>query len=260
MTKETLKIAVFQFNLVWENAFANRSKIDEWLRVLPGDTDIVFLPEMFSTGFTMNVSAVAEKMSGATIEWMKECCAEYQVALCGSLIICEADQYFNRLVFAEPSGEMKYYDKRHLFTMAGEESCFTPGERRLIVEYKGWRICPLICYDLRFPVWARNQSEYDVLVYSANWPQSRIEVWNTLLKARAIENQSYVIGANRTGVDGNNISYSGNSQLIGPKGNILASSVDYSESILFADLFYKELIGFREKFPVLNDADHFEIK
>ena len=260
MAKETLKIAVFQFNLVWENALANRNKIEEQLLLLPGDIDIVFLPEMFSTGFTMNVSAVAETMSGETIGWMKKCSEEYHVALCGSLVVREANGYFNRLVFVEPSGTVWYYDKRHLFTMAGEESHFQPGKQRLIVEYKGWRICPLICYDLRFPVWARNRNEYDVLVYSANWPESRKEVWNILLKARAIENQSYVVGANRVGVDGNGISYSGNSQLIGPKGNVLGSSVDYSENILFADFFYKELVDFRKKFPVLNDADRFELK
>ena len=154
---------------------------------------LFFLPEMFTTGFSMNVAEIAEPMDGETIKWMKDRCAEHQIAFCGSLIISENDQFFNRLVFVEPSGEIKHYDKRHLFTMGNEESHFHRGTERLIVTYNGWRICPLICYDLRFPVWARNRNEYDVLVYSANWPESRTEVWNTLLKARAIENQAYVV-------------------------------------------------------------------
>jgi len=164
------------------------------------------------------------------------------------------------LVFVEPSGEIQHYDKRHLFTMANEESHFQPGVERLIVTYNGWRICPLICYDIRFPVWARNRNEYDVLVYSANWPESRTEVWNTLLKARAIENQSYVVGANRVGVDGSKILYSGNSQLIDPKGNVLSAIADHHKGIVFAGFSYSELMEYRKKFPVLDDADQFVIK
>jgi predicted amidohydrolase len=257
MPHEILKVSVFQFNLVWEDAVANRAKIDAMLQLLPSDSDVAFLPEMFSTGFSMNVAELAESMDGETIAWMKHRSAEYQLALCGSLIIKDDDKFYNRLVFVEPSGKVQHYDKRHLFTMAGEESHFEPGRKRLIVEYKGWHICPLICYDLRFPVWARNRNEYDVLVYSANWPEQRTEVWNTLLKARAIENQSYVVGANRVGVDGNEITYSGNSQLIGPKGNLLLSTENYSERIVSAEFSYSQLLKFRKNFPVLDDADSF---
>jgi omega-amidase len=206
------------------------------------------------------VAELAESMDGETITWMKAKCAEHQIALCGSLIIKENEQFFNRLVFVKPSGEAQYYDKHHLFTMADEESHFKPGMERLIVAYKGWRICPLICYDLRFPVWARNRNEYDILVYSANWPESRTEVWNTLLKARAIENQSYVVGANRVGVDGSNILYSGNSQLIDPKGSVLSAIADHHKGIVYAGFSYRELTEFRKKFPVLDDADQFVIK
>lgn len=260
MVKEILKISVFQFDLIWEVAGANRAKVDQLLGLMPAGTDIVFLPEMFSTGFTMNVSQAAETMSGETIEWMKQQSQKHRVALCGSLVIQEGDLFYNRLVFVDPSGKVKTYDKRHLFAMGNEDDYFQAGSGRLIVEYEGWRICPLICYDLRFPVWSRNRNEYDVLVYCANWPESRKEVWNTLLKARAIENQSYVVGVNRVGVDGNQISYLGNSQLIDAKGKVLASADEHTESIIFAEFFYKELINFRIKFPVLNDADEFVIK
>ena len=260
MAQENLRIAVFQLDLAWENPEANRTKIDEWIQKANRKMDVVFLPEMFTTGFSMNVAELAESMDGETIKWMKTLCSEHQLALCGSLIIKENGQFFNRLVFVKPSGEIAYYNKRHLFTMANEESHFQQGTERLIVTYNGWRICPLICYDLRFPVWARNRNEYDILVYSANWPESRTEVWNTLLKARAIENQSYVVGANRVGVDGSNILYSGNSQLIDPKGNILSAIADHHKGIVYAGFSYSELTGLREKFPVLNDADEFVIK
>ncbi|MBA4411210.1 MAG: amidohydrolase [Bacteroidota bacterium] len=257
MSQEILSIAVFQLDLVWENPAANREKIDEWLLKANKKTDVVFLPEMFATGFSMNAAELAEPMDGETVNWMKKCSSEHQLALCGSLIIRENNQYFNRLLFVEPSGEIHFYNKRHLFTMGNEESHFQKGTERLVVDFKGWRICPLICYDLRFPVWARNRNEYDILVYSANWPQSRTEVWNTLLKARAIENQSYVVGANRVGVDGNTVSYSGNSQLIDPKGNILAEIGDHHKGIIIAGFSHSELMNFRAAFPVLNDADSF---
>lgn len=260
MTQESLNVAIFQLDLVWENPQANREKIDLFLQKVPKETDVVFLPEMFSTGFTMNVSELAESMDGETIRWMKKRCREYQLALCGSLIICDDEKYFNRLVFVEPSGKIKFYNKRHLFTMGNEEQHFEPGSERLIINYKGWRICPLICYDLRFPVWARNRKEYDVLVYSANWPQARMEVWNTLLKARAIENQAYVVGVNRVGIDGNSIAYSGNSQLIDPKGNVFSTIKDNSEGIIPDQFLFSELVKFRKKFPVLNDSDPFVFK
>ncbi|HZL12220.1 MAG TPA: amidohydrolase [Prolixibacteraceae bacterium] len=257
MTQETLRIAVFQLDLVWENPAANRLQIDQWLQQTDPKTDVVFLPEMFSTGFSMNVSNLAETMDGETVEWMKSLSREYQLALCGSLIISENHQFYNRLIFVEPSGEIYFYNKRHLFTMGDEESHFQKGSERLIVTYKGWRICPLICYDLRFPVWSRNRNEYDLLVYSADWPQSRADVWNTLLKARAIENQVYVVGANRVGLDGNCISYSGDSQLISPKGKVLSKTEGGEQKIVSAEFSYTELLKFRAAFPVLNDSDDF---
>lgn len=260
MTQEILHVSVFQLDLVWENPVANRTKIDEWLRKSNEKTDVIFFPEMFTTGFSMNVSGLAETMDGETVRWMKERSAEFQIALCGSLIIREDGKFFNRLLFVEPSGEVHSYDKRHLFTMSKEESHFKKGTERLIVNYKGWRICPLICYDLRFPVWSRNRNEYDLLVYSANWPQARTEVWNALLKARAIENQSYVVGANRVGADGNLISYSGNSQLINPKGGLLSEIGDHHKGIVSAGLSFSEMIRFRTDFPVLDDADTFSLK
>jgi omega-amidase len=258
--KEILQIAIFQFNLVWENAAANRAKIDQLLETVNEKTDIVFLPEMFTTGFSMNVSELAEPLDGESVLWMKERCREHQIALCGSLIIKEDDQFFNRLVFVEPSGEIYFYDKRHLFTMGEEVNHFQQGTERLIVDYKGWRICPLICYDLRFPVWSRNRNEYDLLVYSANWPQNRKEVWNTLLKARAIENQTFVVGANRVGVDGQNIAYSGNSQIFDAKGNCLSEPNENKEMIVSAAISFAELKKFRTSFPVLNDADSFFVE
>lgn len=260
MPQELLNIAIFQLNLVWENPAANRAKIDQLLQKLSETTDVVFLPEMFTTGFSMNVSELAETMDGQTLQWLKERSREHQLALCGSLIIKENDQYFNRLIFVEPSGDVHFYNKRHLFTMGDEESHFQNGTERLVVQYKGWRICPLICYDLRFPVWSRNRNEYDLLVYSANWPQNRNDVWNTLLKARAIENQCYVVGANRVGVDGQKIAYSGNSQIFDAKGSLLTGLNDDNEMIVSAEISFSELAKFRNSFPVLNDADSFYLE
>jgi len=260
MVNLDLHIALFQLNLVWENPTDNRAIIDKWFQKVSHSTDIVFLPEMFNTGFSMNVSELAEPMNGETVQWMKKCCAEYQFALCGSLIIQEKDKYFNRLVFVELSGEVHFYNKRHLFTMGNEESHFQQGTERLIINYKGWRICPLICYDVRFPVWSRNLNDYDVLVYVANWPRNRDEVWNCLLKSRAIENQSYVVGVNRVGVDGQMIHYSGNSQIINAKGHRITDSNEGKEGIVSAVISKAELVKFRTAFPVLNDADSFYLE
>lgn len=260
MKHENLKVAAYQYDIVWENPEANRLKIERWLSKADEQADLVVLPEMFTTGFTMNVRANAESMTGETVSWMKQMSAQHEVALCGSLIISENGKYYNRFVFVDPSGKTEFSDKRHLFTMANEESHFTRGENRLIIHYKGWRICPLICYDLRFPVWSRNINEYDILIYSANWPQNRKDVWNTLLQARAIENQAYVIGVNRVGEDGNSTTYSGNSQIINPRGIVLASTEDFYENSVAAALNRQDLISFRNSFPVLNDADSFKLE
>lgn len=257
MLQEILHVALFQASLVWENSQANRDKMDQWFEKISKTTDIVILPEMFNTGFSMNVGQLAEAMDGETVQWMKKRCDEHQIALCGSLIIQEKEQFFNRLVFVEPSGKVNYYNKRHLFTMGNEESHFQPGTERLIVHYKGWRICPLICYDVRFPVWSRNCNEYDLLVYVANWPRNRDEVWNTLLKARAMENQAYVAGVNRVGVDGQMIHYSGHSKIVNAKGQCLTDSNEGEEGIVSAEISMSELLKFRTDFPVLDDADSF---
>lgn len=260
MIQKILNISVFQWDLAWENPLANRLEVQELLSKYGREADLVILPEMFTTGFSMNAKQLAEKMDGETVNWMKRQSAEYKTALCGSLIVEADNRYFNRLIFCEPSGKIRHYDKRHLFTMGDEPQYFDSGSERIVVEYLGWRICPLICYDLRFPVWSRNRNEYDLLIYSANWPKSRDLVWNTLLPGRAIENQAYVAGANRTGIDGLAIEYSGNSQIISPKGTFLAGSVLGSKGpVVSAALSYSELDRFRKNFPVLNDADDFTV-
>lgn len=260
MIQEILHIALYQPDLAWESQAINRQKVDKMLDELIKPVDIVFLPEMFTTGFTMDVADHAESADRETIRWMKKRSREHQVALCGSLIMEEAGLYFNRLVFVEPSGELRFYDKRHLFTMGSEDKYFSKGTERLIISYKGWRICPMICYDLRFPVWSRNRQEYDLLVYVANWPASRADVWNTLLKARAIENQTYLAGVNRVGVDGKMIPYSGNSQILNAKGLVMAESLKDEEGIITAGLSWTELVKFRTTFPVLDDADTFYLE
>lgn len=260
MVQDTLHIALFQMDLLWEERNANLIKIDQWLAKLSPSTDIVFLPEMFTTGFSMKVTELAETMDGPTMRWMIQRSRELDVAICGSLIIKENDHYYNRLVFVKPDGKVHSYDKRHLFTMGNEEKHYHKGSKRLIVTYKGWRICPLVCYDLRFPVWSRNNDAYDLLVYVANWPRQRDEVWNTLLKARAIENQVYVAGVNRVGQDGQMIHYSGYSQVLDAKGQLLANTEIEKQAILNAALSYSELQRFRTAFPVLKDADHYHLE
>lgn len=260
MVQETLHIALFQMDLVWEDPAANLSKIDQWLRKLNQSTDIVFLPEMFTTGFSMKVTELAETMDGESMQWIIQRSREHGVAICGSLIIKENNQFYNRLVFVEPDGKIHHYDKRHLFTMGNEGNHYQKGFKRLIIQYKGWRICPLVCYDLRFPVWSRNNEAYDLLVYVANWPRQRDEVWNTLLKARAIENQVYVVGVNRVGQDGQMIHYSGYSHVLDAKGTLLANAEINQEAVLKAELSYPDLQRFRTVFPVLKDADHFHLE
>ena len=199
-----MKVAIIQTALIWENPNANRIQFEEKIRGIEQNVDLIVLPEMFSTGFTMNPETVAETMNGETISWMQTLAKHKNSAITGSLVIVENGKYYNRLVFVLPSGEIKHYDKRHLFSLAGEEKVYTKGKTKLIIEYKGFKICPLICYDLRFPVFSRNVEDYDVLLYVANWPKPRINAWNALLKARAIENMCYVVGVNRIGEDQNN--------------------------------------------------------
>jgi predicted amidohydrolase len=220
-------------------------------------TDLIVLPEMFTTGFSMNPEKLKESMDGIALQWMKKQASEKDAAVVGSLIIEDNEKVFNRLVWVFPNDQIEIYDKRHLFTMGEENRHYSAGTEKLIVEYKGWRFCPLICYDLRFPVWSRNTENYDVLIYVANWPVPRHKVWKTLLQARAIENQAYCIGVNRVGKDGPGLNYYGDSCLTDAKGN--ARFLGGSEQVASFEISLDELHKFREKFPVLNDRDEFNM-
>ncbi|MBK7434231.1 MAG: amidohydrolase [Chitinophagaceae bacterium] len=259
----TLTISLIQTNIFWEEKATNLRLLEEKIGRIEQKTEIVVLPEMFSTGFSMNAAALAENMEGETVQWMKRVSRENGVVLTGSLIIEEEGRYYNRLIWMLPNGQSGHYDKRHLFAYGGEDSHYSPGNKRLIASVKGWKINLLVCYDLRFPVWARQQSaggepEYDVLIYVANWPERRSHAWKTLLCARAIENQSYVVGVNRVGNDGNNIYHSGNSLVIDPLGQVLYHMAD--EEDVFTITLQKEMLQeTREKFPFLKDADGFKI-
>lgn len=254
-----MKIAMIQATLVWENPKINRAYFEEKINSLPEEINLVVLPEMFSTGFTMQPENVAETMEGETILLLKNLAKAKNLAITGSLIIKEKEFFYNRLVFVFPSGEIQKYDKRHLFSLAGEEKIYTSGKEKLIVEYLEWKICPLVCYDLRFPVFARNSEDYDLLIYVANWPKPRIQAWDILLKARAVENMAYVIGVNRIGLDGNNHPYPGHSQVIDFLGNFTIEPQE-SEGVFTAEFDKSKMDLARKKLGFLNDRDVFEIK
>ncbi|GAA4456299.1 amidohydrolase [Nibrella saemangeumensis] len=254
-----LHVSLIQTNLHWEDPVANRAMLEEKIFGLAEPTDLIVLPEMFTTGFTMNAKAVAEPMNLTTFKWLKQMAAQTRAVVTGSYIVQEGGNYYNRLIWMEPDGAFDCYDKRHLFRMAAEEKTYTSGSRRLVKEWKGWRICPLICYDLRFPVWSRNINlEYDLLLYVANWPAARRNPWNTLLQARAIENLSYVVGVNRVGLDGKEIPYAGDSAVIDFKGEVLYRPTD-EEAIHQQTLSLDNLRAFRQKFPANLDADEFTL-
>lgn len=253
-----MKIALVQTSLFWENITENRSHLTQKITDSVKDVDLIVLPEMFSSGFTMNPKAVAETMQGETVLWLQHLAMAKNCAITGSLVIEEKGNYFNRLVFVFPNGEINYYDKRHLFTLAGENGIYSHGTNKLIVEYRGFKICPLICYDLRFPVFSRNVEDYDILIYVANWPKLRINAWDILLKARAVENMSYVIGVNRVGLDGNNHEYIGHSQAIDFSGNYLIEPQEMDD-IFIVELDKEQLIETKAKFNFLNDRDKFEM-
>lgn len=254
-----MKISVFQYDIVWESPSENLKLIENQLDLLSCDTDILVFPEMFNTGFSNYVETLAETMSGVSLSSLKEWAKHYKIAICASLIIKEAGKYYNRFVFVTPEQEVFSYDKRHLFSMGGENDVFTAGHNNIIIEYKGWRIKPQVCYDLRFPVWSRNTERYDLLLYVANWPKSRQQVFDTLLHARAIENQCYVCASNRTGVDGLSLPYAGGSLIIDAKGNNLAEG-GTEQGVITASLSLDDLHQFRAKFPVLDDGDVFQLK
>lgn len=255
-----LKITTIQTDLFWENVDKNLAMFTEKIASIKEETDLIVLPEMFTTAFTMNSEQLAETMEGKTVAWMKQQAKNKSAAVVGSIIIKEKEGYFNRLIWAQPDGKIYHYDKRHLFRMANEHEHFSAGNSRLVVEWKGWKICPLICYDLRFPVWSRNvKHAYDCLIYIANWPEARKDPWSKLLESRAIENQVYVVGVNRVGTDGKNISYSGNSAIIDPKGNKISCTKEHQNTIETIEINSQELEDFRQKFPVGLDGDEFEI-
>ena len=257
-----LTITLIQTNLYWENKEANLAMLKEKIMAIEEKTEIIILPEMFSTGFSMQPELFAETMVGSTVMWMRQIAAAKRIILTGSMIIEEQGNYYNRLVWMLPNGEYGYYDKRHLFAYASEDQYYTPGNKRLIASVKGWKINLLICYDLRFPVWARQQSqeatEYDLLVYVANWPERRIHAWKTLLQARAIENQCYVAGVNRVGSDGNDIFYPGESMVINAAGEVQYHKTN-DEDIFTITLQKDSLHKVRKRFPFWKDADAFTI-
>jgi omega-amidase len=254
-----LRVTIIQTALHWQNATANRQMFSEKLAATKPATDLIVLPEMFTTGFSMNAQDLAEEADGQTLQWMQEEAARYSAVLTGSVIVKQGESYFNRLYWVRPDGTHEHYNKRHLFRMAKEHHTYTAGAEKLLVELKGWNICPLVCYDLRFPVWSRNtQSQYDLLLYVANWPKPRANAWSTLLQARAIENLSYVVGVNRVGTDGNGHPYSGDSAIIHPKGYHLMETHEV-EGVHTIILSKQELTDFREAFPAHLDADDFTL-
>lgn len=256
----TLRFTLIQSHLHWEDSVANRTMFEEKINGITEPMEIVVLPEMFNTGFSMQPNVCAETMDGDTVSWMKRIAAEHKIILTGSLMIREGAHYFNRLVWMQPDSKFGTYDKRHLFSYGGEDNKFTPGDKRLIAQVKGWKICTMICYDLRFPVWSRmaTENDYDVLMYVANWPVKRIGAWKALLQARAIENQCYVIGLNRTGIDGNGLHYPGESCIIGPLGDIIYSKPEV-EDIATIQLDKDVLNDIRASFPFQKDKDEFII-
>jgi omega-amidase len=264
----TLPFSLIQTNLHWENKSKNIQMLTEKLNALTACGHIIVLPEMFTTGFSMQASLLAESMNGETIQWLQNTAKEKKSIITGSIIIEEennhAISYYNRLIWMQPDGKLGYYDKRHLFSMADEDKHYMQGEKRILFSVGGWKILPLICYDLRFPVWSRQQPsekgkpEYDVLLYIANWPEKRIYAWRSLLVARAIENQCYVVAVNRVGADGNNIPHNGNSMVIDPMGEVIFESMD-EEIIKTITLSRSHLEQCRQKFPFLKDGDDYQL-
>jgi predicted amidohydrolase len=254
-----LRVTMIQADLAWQDPATNRRNLAAHFRGLAGHTDLIVLPEMFTTGFSMDAASLAETMAGATVAWLREESAAVGCVITGSLIVEEDGKHYNRLVWATPDGGVAYYDKRHLFRMAHEDQHYAAGDQRLVVTLKGWRVCPLVCYDLRFPVWSRNRGDYDVLLYVANWPSRRRTAWSALLRARAIENVCYVVGVNRVGKDGNGANYAGDSVALDFLGQVLGGERggDFVETVV---LDRESLATFRRDFPVHLDADDFELR
>lgn len=264
---ENLKVTIIQTALHWQNRNANLEHFEKLIASI-NDSDLIVLPEMFTSGFTMNTKEVADTNEGEIFQWMKRMAFQKKAVITGSVVIEEQSKFYNRLYWVNPDASYQCYNKRHLFRMANENEFYTEGHSRIIANIEDWRICPLICYDLRFPVWSRNinwgQSferahQYEVLIYVANWPERRSHAWKSLLIARAIENQCYVIGVNRIGLDGNEIPYTGDSMIISPLGEILSQTKANEESIETLTLNLKVLQDYRKAFPAINDADEFHL-
>jgi len=254
-----LHVSLIQSKITWQNPTANLTHYAELIADLVGATDLIVLPEMFTTGFTMDPAANAETMGGPAVQWMKRQAAKTRAVITGSLVIEEAGNYYNRLIWMRPDGSYATYNKRHLFAMAGEHEHYVAGRARLVVTLKGWRVCPMVCYDLRFPVWARNDGAYDLLIYTANWPDKRSYDWNTLLKARAIENQCYVVAVNRVGTDANGHEYKGDSCVIDPGWRHTLYHVEGEEAVHTATLSMEHLLEVRRRLPFLEDRDGFTV-
>lgn len=251
--------ALVQADLAWAKPEQNQRIIAQCLADNAEALDLIVLPEMFNSGYTLDTDSAAQTMDGPSIGWLRDMAQQHQAAVCGSLAIVDNGRFFNRLLFVRPDGSLNYYDKRHLFRMAGEHERYSSGARKLVVEWRGWRICPMVCYDLRFPVWSRNTGDYDMLLYVANWPQARRLHWRQLLIARAIENQSAVIGVNRVGTDGNGLQYSGDSLAIDAQGELLLDPLN--QCGLHICQFDRRLQDdYRQRFPAHQDADHFSIE
>ncbi len=257
---QDLRVTTVQTSLFWQDIEKNLVQFSELLSTLDSSTDLIVLPEMFSTGFTMQPEKWAQTESESAVSWMQAEAQKHQAVITGSLVIEENGQYFNRLFWVQPNGEYSTYNKRHLFSLAKEQDHYTQGKERLIVTLKGWRICPLICFDLRFPVWSRNNHAYDALIYVANWPHRRSFAWKQLLIARAIENQSFVIGVNRVGSDGNQVEHSGDSVVLNPLGEAISSTKPNEVRVETNLLKAEELKAVREKFQFLNDQDGFTVE
>ena len=255
-----LKITIIQTDIIWESPLENLGQLNDKINKIDSSVELIVLPEMFATGFTLNVENVKQTMDGEIIAWMKKKAIDRKTAIFGSVIIDDNNTLYNRAVFIHPNGEIEFYDKKHLFTLASEDKFFSAGNIRKIITYKGWKIMPQICYDLRFPIWSRNNLGYDVLIYVASWPERRSNAWQTLLKARAIENMSYVVGVNRVGIDGNNIAYCGDSAVIDSMGKEISNIPKYKDCLYTLTLSKNEQDKNRSKFAFLEDMDSFEIK
>ncbi|HRH70642.1 MAG TPA: amidohydrolase [Flavobacteriales bacterium] len=257
---QDLRVTLVQSMLHWEDAAANRVMFAEELTALKGMSDLIVLPEMFTTGFSMRSTELAEDMNGPTVKWMREQAKSLDAAIYGSVIITDGGRYYNRGLFVRPDGQVTIYDKRHLFRFANETDHYSAGEERVVVEWRGWRVLLQVCFDLRFPVFARNRGDYDAILFVANWPEARRYPWSQLLIARAIENQCYVAGVNRVGMDGKSIHYTGDSVVIDPRGAVIGSVMPSQVGIATVALDWSALADFREKFPVAKEADDFELR